>query len=183
MANDLSPHEQRTGTRHAYMIWGVAGSLLVCAAILVWALVFLPGATQQPGGTGALANQGSGESTAAKNDTVTPGTDKATGAGPNSAGAAAQIEQTAGPLKLSQQQRQKIQAYFTGKRANRTDNADFALSVGAAVPLNVQLQKLPPQISSAMGGFQGDQYILVRKQLVIIDPNARRVVAIVPAAG
>jgi hypothetical protein len=42
------------------------------------------------------------------------------------------------------------------------------------------LQKLPPEISSAMGGYQGNDYVLVGEQLVIVDPSARRVVARVP---
>jgi hypothetical protein len=42
------------------------------------------------------------------------------------------------------------------------------------------LQKLPPQISSIIGGYQGDDFLIVSDQLVIVDPNARRVVAIIP---
>jgi hypothetical protein len=34
-----------------------------------------------------------------------------------------------------------------------------------------------------IGGYQGDDYVLVGDQLVIVDPNPRRVVAIVPNVG
>jgi hypothetical protein len=34
-----------------------------------------------------------------------------------------------------------------------------------------------------IGGYQGDDYLLVGDQLVIVDPSARRVVAIVPGIG
>jgi hypothetical protein len=51
------------------------------------------------------------------------------------------------------------------------------------VPHQVQLQKLPDPIASAMQGFQGDEYVLVGNQLVIVEPTARRVVAVVPDAS
>jgi hypothetical protein len=34
-----------------------------------------------------------------------------------------------------------------------------------------------------MGGYHGDEYVLVGNQLVIVDAGARRVVAIVPNIG
>ena len=39
------------------------------------------------------------------------------------------------------------------------------------------------QISSAIGGYQRDDYVIVGDQLVIVDHSARRVVAIVPNIG
>lgn len=59
-------------------------------------------------------------------------------------------------------------------------SANFSLVIGTAVPQDVPLQKLPPEMSSATGGYQGDDYVLVGDQLVIVDPSARRVVALVP---
>lgn len=188
MSEHSTQREQRRGTSRAFMWWSIGGSLVLCAIVAAWAFLYVPkggpaGTAQRSGSTGVLANQGAGESMAAKHDAITPGTSAVTGAGQNSPGAAAQIEHSAGPLKLTDRQRQEIRSYFAGRSAGRVDNADFALSIGAAVPANVQLQKLPAEVSDAMGGFQGDQYVLVRNQLVIVDPSARRVVALVPDAG
>ena len=93
---------------------------------------------------------------------------------------AAQIEQTAAPLKLSDAQRQQIRQYFASQPGQRMQSANFSLAVGAAVPQDVPLQELPPEILSALGGYQGNDYVLVGDQLVIVDPTARRVVALVP---
>jgi hypothetical protein len=190
MVPTLSPQEQRRGTRRVYLIWSAIG-LLCVAAILVWGLVLVPrgegGVTarqntgKQTGPTGALANQGSGESIAAKNKAVMP--QSTSGTGQNSNGEAHQIDQTAAPLHLTDQQRQQIHAYFARNNADRVDSADFALSIGAAVPKKVPLQVLPPEVASAMQGFRNDQYVMVGNQLVIVEPNARRVVAVVPDAG
>jgi hypothetical protein len=77
----------------------------------------------------------------------------------------------------------KFAPYFAGKSANRLQSVDFSVAIGAAVPRKVELQKLPAQISSVIGGYQGDDYLIVGDQLVIVDRSARRVVAIVPNIG
>jgi hypothetical protein len=170
------------------MLWGVGVAMLLCAAILVWGFGFGPSLQVQPtrssGGSGTeRSNQGAGESTAAKNNAITPEPSPAGGAGQNASGEAEQIERSTVTLKLTDAQRQQIRSYFAGNTTDRADDANFTLSIGAAVPRQVQLQKLPAQVTSVMQGFDGDEYILVRDQLVIVEPNARRVVAIVPNVG
>ncbi len=190
MADNSSIPEQRRGTRNVFL-WGGGGVLLVlCAVLLVWVFAVVPqggpGRNGEPHGaasTGVMSNEGAGQSSAAKNNAVTPQTNQQAGTGQNSPGAAAQIEGSAGPLKLSDQQRQQIHDFFAQQKGERADNVNFTLAIGAAVPQDVQLQKLPPQVSSALGGYNADQYVIVGNQLVIVDPNARRVVAIVPGIG
>ena len=188
---DLPRHEQRRGTGQA-MMWGTGVAIALVAAVLAWA--FIPAPNGQQGGTsqqrpspspstGVLTNQDAGGSQAAKNNAVTPRQNSAGGSGQNSSGEAAQIEQSATPLKLSDQQREQIRSYFSGKTAGRLQSANFSVAIGAAVPQQVDLQQLPPEISSVIGGYQGDDYVLVGDQLFIVDPSARRVVAIVPNIG
>ncbi len=86
-------------------------------------------------------------------------------------------------MQLTANQREQIRSYFAGKNVNRLQSAGFSLAIGAAVPQQVELQKLPPEIWSVINGYQGDEYVLVGDQLVIVDPSARRVVAIVPSIG
>jgi len=77
-------------------------------------------------------------------------------------------------------QRQQIRQYFASQPGQRMQSANFSLAVGAVVPQDVPLQNLPPEILSTLGGYQGSDYVLVGNQLVIVDPTARRVVALVP---
>ena len=183
------PHEQERKGTGRLIFGGVVLAILLAAAFAVWGFIFIPkgelgaSARQPSAATGTLANQGSGESIAAKNNMVTPEKSAIGGGGQNSTGEARQIDQSAAPLKLANAQRRQIRSYFAGKLAARIPSADFALSVGAAVPRQVQLRPLPKEVSSAMQGFVGDQYILVRNELVIVDPSARRVVALVPQVG
>ena len=186
--HDIARRERRGGTRRA-MRRGLSIAIVCFAAILVWPFVTAPDAqvdTTRPApspSTGVLSNQGAGESQAGKNKDVTPRQNSAVGSGQNSSGEAADIEKSATPLKLTDAQREQIRFYFRGQSANRLKSVDFSLAIGAAVPRKVKLQKLPAQISSVIGGYQGDDYLIVGDQLVIVDPSARRVVAIVPNIG
>lgn len=137
-------------------------------------------AQERSGPTAPKANQGSGESKAAKHNSILPEKSATGGGGQSSSGEAAQIEQSAAPLKLSAAQRHKIKSYFTQRQPKPLDHVNFSLSIGAAVPRGVELHKLPGAIISALGGFQGDDYVLVGHQLVVVGNNSRRVVAIVP---
>lgn len=187
---DLPRREQRRATSQA-MMWGAVVAIVLFAAVLIWAFVTPNGqqggmSQQRPSpspSTGVLTNQSAGESEAAKGNTVTPRQNSADGSGQNSSGEAAQIEQSATPLKLSDEQREQIRSYFSDKTAGRLQSANFSVAIGAAVPQQVELQKLPSEVSSLIGGYQGDDYVLVGDQLVIVDPSARRVVAIVPNIG
>lgn len=190
MPDNSSVPEQRRSTRSVFLWGGTTVLLVLCAVILVWVFVFVPqggpgrsGEPQASGSTGLMSNEGSGQSTTAKNNAVTPQTSQKLGTGQDSPGAAAQIEQTAEPLKLTDQQRQQIREFFANQKGDRTGGVNFTLAIGSAVPQDVQLQKLPAEVSSALGGYQADQYIIVGNQLVIVEPNARRVVAIVPGIG
>jgi hypothetical protein len=176
---DELPQERR-GTRQLMMWGGLLGLAVTLFVVLVW-VTAPPSTKSRPSpSNGILANQGSGTSEAGKNNTITPRQNSTVESGQSASGEAAQIQQTAAPLKLSDAQRRQIQQYFASQHGHRMQSVNFSLAVGAAVPQDVPLQKLPPEISSAMSGYQGDDYVLVGDQLVIVDSTARRVVAVVP---
>jgi hypothetical protein len=184
---DLPRREERRGIRHL-MIFGAGLAFVLFAVVLGWTFLTTPqgqlGTREQPSPqTGVLSNQGSGVSEAGRNSAVTPRQNPVVGGGPNSSGEAAQIEQSAKPLQLSDAQRQQIRHYFADKPAQRMQSVNFSVTIGAAVPQQLALQKLPAELSSAIGGYQGDDYLLVGDELVIVDPHARRIVAIVPNVG
>ena len=45
------------------------------------------------------------------------------------------------------------------------------------------MHDLPNEIADALGGYNGDQYLLVRNQLVIVDRASRRIVALIPGVA
>jgi hypothetical protein len=181
-----SRQEQRGGTR-SVLLWGAGFAIIVLAGVIAWALVAQQAPSRgQSAATGIRSNQGAGVSMAAKDKALAPAPTTATASGGNlrdTSGAAAQIDQSSGALKLSDAQRERIHSYFAGKQPDRTDSVSFSLSIGAAVPQQVQLQSLPADISDVMQGFKDDDYLLVKNQLVIVEPQTRRIVALIPNAG
>jgi len=108
---------------------------------------------ESPGGP--RSNQGSGESAAGKNDSSI---------GKEEGQRAREIMQTQRPLALSQEQRRKIQDFVTSRPAEKADSADFSLTIGAAVPRQVQLSLLPTDLTDTLQGYKGDEYVIVKNQ-------------------
>jgi len=142
---------------------------LVIAAVFIGCLAGTPGLAQSP--TGPRSNQGSGESAAGKNDSST---------GKEEGERAREIMQTQRPLALSQEQRKKIQDFVAARPAENADSVNFSLTIGAAVPRQAQLSDLPRDLTDTLRGYNGDQYLIVKDQFVIVDKQVRRVIAIVP---
>jgi hypothetical protein len=130
------------------------------------------------------SNQGAGESTQAIHGPITVQGNPVTADQPQDVnGNARRIDQSTEPLKLTAEQQQEIRALISRiPGPARVKGQPFTISVGAAVPRQVPLQRLPSDLTSVLKGFENDNYVLVGSQLVIVDANVRRVVAIVPNA-
>jgi hypothetical protein len=141
------------------IIAGMLGGLSVAAA--------------QTDAGGERTKQRAGESGAAASHTLTPGP-----------GEAREITATAtGSVSLTPDQRAKLKDFFSRSRTkgNEADDKSFTVSVGAAVPKQIPLQALGPELKQILPRFQGDQYVIVQGELVIAAPDDRRIVAIIPA--
>jgi len=165
-------------------VWGWMVGLVLLAIALGWGSIELAGRSQ---GEKTLSsyhrtNQKSGQSVAARQGPVVPKTDPSTAGRPQNANEnAREIVQAAAPLHLSDEQRQKIMALIAATPDPvRINNQPFTVSIGAAVPQQVPLKQIPTEMASLLHAFQGDNYVLVGSQLVIVDASVRRVVAIIP---
>jgi hypothetical protein len=118
--------------------------------------------------------QQAAESTLGKNDPA--GQEDSTG------GRARALKQTSRALQLDDRQRQQIKDILSRQSAPRIPQPNFELMIGAAVPGQVQLQDIPPEITQVMNGYWGDQFVLTQDKMIIVDQHTRRVVAIVPTA-
>lgn len=96
MVPTLSPSGRARRHPAPYVV-GAGAALVLFAACLVWLLVVVPNGefgvrSRAPSaGTGTLADQGSGQSTTAKNEAVLPEKSPTGGAGQSANGEAAQI--------------------------------------------------------------------------------------------
>ena len=81
-------------------------------------------------------------------------------------------------LSLEAEQKQRVREFFNRAKDQESIVADFAISVGALIPRNVQLKDINPELKSIIPQHGNAQYIVVRNDFVLVDPQTRRVVAI-----
>lgn len=129
----------------------------------------------QPDQQGVQADQRAGESRAGRNATATDAT-----SAPTEGARQRQIQGTAQPLQLNAEQREKIRSYIASHQEGRLENADVTLMVGGGVPQQIPLADLPVELADALHGYTGDKYIVVRDKMAIVDPEVRRIVAVIP---
>ena len=86
-----------------------------------------------------------------------------------------------GAANLTSEQRTKITAAFKSHRAAPITNVNFSISVGAKVPRTVHFTPLPSEIIAIYPAWRGYDYIVVREEILIIDPHTGEIVAILEA--
>src|SRR5215218_9682430 len=133
---------------------------------------------QPESATGAKTNQEQGESKA-----IHQGMDVDRGPGlpGNDTSETEQLRRSsAGNLSLSEAQRDKIKGYFSRSSIPREESVNFSLSVGASVPRQAPTHDFPQDLEETLPAYRGTLYVRARDQLVIIDRDTRRIVAIIP---
>jgi hypothetical protein len=83
-------------------------------------------------------------------------------------------------VSFTPEQRTKIREVVIKERdAPRVSKVDFSLSVGTVVPRTVRVVAVPEVIVEYHPEWRGFRYFLVNDQLVIVEPDTLRIVAIV----
>jgi hypothetical protein len=60
-------------------------------------------------------------------------------------------------------------------------NVSFSISVGQVIPETVSIYSLPEQIVEYVPQYRGYAYVLVGDDILIVDPETLRIVAVIPA--
>jgi hypothetical protein len=81
---------------------------------------------------------------------------------------------------LSPGQKTRLHEIIAGGNLQRVNHADFALSAGTRVPNTVRLYDVPATIVDILPQYSGFEYVVVRDELVIIDPETLVIVAVLP---
>ena len=80
--------------------------------------------------------------------------------------------------KLSTEQRTQITSVIKETRVQPVTNVNFSISVGTRVPRDVSFHALPPRVVTIYPEWRSYKYILVKEQIVIIDPDTYEIVAV-----
>jgi len=81
--------------------------------------------------------------------------------------------------KLTSDQRTKITTVIRNEHATPVTNVNFSIAVGTRVPREgVSFRPLPAEVVTIYPEWRGYEYILVRNQILVVDPGTYEIVAI-----
>ena len=84
--------------------------------------------------------------------------------------------------KLTTEQRTKITTVIHNERVAPVTNVNFSISVGTRVPREgITLHRLPSEVVTIYPEWRSYEYIVVRSQIIVIDPGTYEIVAILDA--
>ena len=90
--------------------------------------------------------------------------------------------QAGASAKLSTEQRTKITTVIRNEHVAPVNNVNFSISVGTRVPREgVTLHRLPSEVVSIYPEWRSYEYILVRDEIIVIDPATYEIVAVLNA--
>ena len=81
--------------------------------------------------------------------------------------------------RLDTTKRTEFRQSITSSGVSRVTNVNFALSVGTAVPRSVTLHPLPPSVLTLVPAYRSYRFVLVRDDIVIIDPDTYEIVDVI----
>jgi hypothetical protein len=89
--------------------------------------------------------------------------------------------QKASAAPMSSEQNVKFRETIKGEKAERLTNVKFSISIGEEVPTTVHFHRLPARIVEYAPQYRDFDYILVGDDILIVDPQSHRIVAVITA--
>ena len=91
------------------------------------------------------------------------------------------VGQAGAGAKLSSDQRTKITGVIRDQHVQPVTNVNFSISVGTRVPRDVSFHPLPAEIVTIYPDWRGYEFVLVKDQILVIDPQSFEIVAVLDA--
>jgi hypothetical protein len=142
------------------------------------------------------ANTASGQTQPAAPATAQsqPATPPATGTSqaqqaPNAAGATNTAQQPSASdninasVNINDQQRTRISQSIAHLNVKPISNVNFSVSVGTVVPRDIRLSPLPAEVVEVVPQYRGYNFVVVRDEIVIVEPSSYKIVAVLPQSG
>ena len=143
--------------------------------------------TTQGSASGSTSTSPGKAGSAAQN--AQPGTMKGTSSGSAAGKAGGTAETTGstapgGSIHVTSEQRTQLSQTFRSVNVQPLNNVNFSISVGSTVPTSVTtLYDCPNNVERILTGLPACKYIVVRDQVVIVEPSSRRIVTVIERRG
>ncbi|MBB4038405.1 hypothetical protein GGR34_000034 [Microvirga flocculans] len=137
-----------------------------------------------PGKAGSAAQNA--QPGTAKGTASGSGTMSTTGKAPGKAGTAETTGSTTsgGSINVTSEQRTQLSQSFRSVNVQPLNSVNFSISVGSTVPASVTtLYDCPDNVERILTGLPACKYIVVRDQVVIVEPSSRRIVTVIERRG
>lgn len=86
-------------------------------------------------------------------------------------------------MRIDQQNAGRIHDEFVRAGRSNTTRIDVDVSIGSSLPRNVRPRPVPQSIVRISPEFRGYQYVVVRDEVVIVEPRTRKVVTVIRDRG
>jgi hypothetical protein len=86
-------------------------------------------------------------------------------------------------MNLTSEQRTQITRSFTSVNVRPLASVNFAISVGTVIPASVELEEVPAEVVRVVPAYRGYRYFVVGKQIIVVEPKARRIVTVIERTG
>jgi hypothetical protein len=92
-------------------------------------------------------------------------------------------EQTSATVKLNERQQAEVRSALRSEPVEKLDRVDFSLGTGTVVPSYAPIRPLPERIVEIVPQYRGYDFVMVRDEIVIIEPRTRRIVTVLQGEG
>ncbi|MBW7974384.1 DUF1236 domain-containing protein [Bradyrhizobium sp. BR 10289] len=86
-------------------------------------------------------------------------------------------------VNINDQQRTRISSSISHLNVQPLTSVNFSLSVGTVVPRDVRIQPLPADVVEIVPQYRGYDFVLVKDEIVIVEPSSYKIVAVMPYSG
>ena len=86
-------------------------------------------------------------------------------------------------VNINDQQRTRVTESISRLNVQPLNNVNFSLNVGTAVPRDIRVQTLPPEVAEVVPQYRGYSFFVVRDEIVIVEPSSYQIVTVLPRSG
>ena len=87
------------------------------------------------------------------------------------------------PAAAKPEQQTKFNEVIEKQKVQPITDANFSISVGSTVPRSVRAHEVPRDIVTIYPEYRGKEYVVVRDEIVIIEPRTHKIVSVIPRSG
>ncbi|MFL6937359.1 MAG: DUF1236 domain-containing protein [Xanthobacteraceae bacterium] len=90
---------------------------------------------------------------------------------------------TSGTTQVTQEQQTKFNQVIEKQKVQSVTNVNFSVSVGSTVPSSVRFHDVPRDIVTINPEFRGKKFVVVRDEIVIVEPRTHKIVSVIPRSA